>query len=380
MLPPAEETPGASAATPGAIRPLRIGLWGDSHSAARFLTDTVVETLGFAPGEAVPGFVPPTVGVGGVRLPLAGACTDGRWTYQYAYMKPGLRTGKGLANMTSEATHGLVWLDFSQPPLKRTVAAVTLQVGPWPPDRPPVLAISADGGPEALAVLQDAAQGLVRVVPDRPLRSLAVRVVAGPLTLEGFAPEFTSHSGLTVDTFGIPGARARAWRNLDRDHLRERAGDPYDLIVLAYGTNEASEAAKDLAVYARDLRRDLQTVRAVHPHAACVLAGPPDRGVLVRPAKAGAARASGATLDALLRHARIHAMVAETQREVASEFDCGFWDWQAAMGGPGGIYRWFHASPRLAGRDLIHLTTDGYRLSGRKLGTYLRQHLQATGR
>jgi lysophospholipase L1-like esterase len=283
--------------------------------------------------------------------------------------------------MTSEAAGGLVWLDFARPPLHTSVSSVTLQVGPWPQDQPPVLGLSVDGGPEAFAPMQDHPQGLVRVVSDRPFRSLAVRVVAGPVTLEGFAPEFTSQAGLTVDTFGVPGARGRGWRQLDLAHLLSRPGHaPYDLIVLAYGTNEASEAAKDLAAYALELRRDLRAVRAAHPHAACMLAGPPDRGVLVRPIQSGGPRPAEYAPEALLRHARIHASIGETQRKIAAEFDCGFWDWQAAMGGPGGIYRWYHAAARLAARDLIHLNAEGYRLSGRMLGASLREHLERAGR
>ena len=41
------------------------------------------------------------------------------------------------------------------------------------------------------------------------------------------------------------------------------------------------------------------------------------------------------------------------------------------MGGPGGSDGWAHADPSLMGRDLIHLSPDGYRLTGHSLARSL---------
>ena len=351
--------------------PLRIGLWGDSHSAARFVADAMIEALGIPPGEAIPSLLPAAVGLGGVRLAVAASCKDGAWTYRFPYGRPPVRTGLGLTTMTSAEPGSRVWIDFAQPPARRTVESVTLHVGPWEPQQAPVVAISADGGAESVVDLKDFVPGPLRITPDRPVRSLGLRLLSGTLTLEGFEPAFTTPGRIIVDTFGIPGARARIWRGVDADDLRARlsGGRDYDLVVFAYGTNEGNAPDLDLTVYRGDLRRDLQQFRAVNPRSVCVLAGPPDRGVLLR--RSESRRGAAAVRQKLLRYGSLHARIAEVQREVSAEFGCSFWDWQAAMGGPGGIYRWYHASPRLASRDLIHLTPEGYRRSGRKLAAHV---------
>ena len=88
------------------------------------------------------------------------------------------------------------------------------------------------------------------------------------------------------------------------------------------------------------------------PSAACILVGPTDRGGWV----------GRNTIEIWNRTA----MVAQVQREVAPEFGCTFWDWQRATGGEGSIAAWRLLEPKLAGRDLIHLTQAGYEWSAER--------------
>jgi hypothetical protein len=57
--------------------------------------------------------------------------------------------------------------------------------------------------------------------------------------------------------------------------------------------------------------------------------------------------------------------VIEIQREVAQENGCAFWDWRAAMGGPGSVRQWVQAG--LGQGDYTHLTGAGYRMTGSAL-------------
>ena len=121
--------------------------------------------------------------------------------------------------------------------------------------------------------------------------------------------------------------------------------DP-DLVVLAYGTNEAADPDYTMEDYAADLRAVLTRLRESRPHAACVLAGPSDRAI-----KKG--YATPWIWDRT-------APVAQVQREVAPEFGCVFWDWQQATGGPGSMIIWRSYDPPLAAGDYIHFTPSGY--------------------
>jgi lysophospholipase L1-like esterase len=157
--------------------------------------------------------------------------------------------------------------------------------------------------------------------------------------------------GVVLDTLGIPGSRAAnqlLWDDaLYREQLARRKPN---LIVLAYGTNESGDDGEPIEEYASDLRRVVSRVREVAPAASCLLIGPSDR-----PLKTD----DGEYVD---RPRTAH--VVETQRSVAAEFGCGFFDLVGFMGGPMSMMRWLQEDPPLAQPDHVHFTHRGYELLG----------------
>jgi lysophospholipase L1-like esterase len=138
-----------------------------------------------------------------------------------------------------------------------------------------------------------------------------------------------------------------------------------DLVVLAYGTNEASHRAYSMKQYRQDLRQVLVRLHQALPNVACILVGPSDRAVRL-------AEGRYAIWDRTEE-------VAQVQREVARELGCAFWDWQQATGGPGSIVAWYHHQPQLAARDLIHHTRAGYELVAERFVDALDQVASAEG-
>ena len=63
-----------------------IGFWGDRHLAAGFFTDELVNYLGLSREDAKPGFLPPTMGRSGVRLPIRKYCKSSDWKFSNAYV------------------------------------------------------------------------------------------------------------------------------------------------------------------------------------------------------------------------------------------------------------------------------------------------------
>jgi lysophospholipase L1-like esterase len=152
--------------------------------------------------------------------------------------------------------------------------------------------------------------------------------------------------GVVIDTLGIGGTRAANILTWDEaiwgDHVRRR--DP-DLITLFYGTNEANGTAS-LEGYESDLREVIARFATLAPRAACLLIGPgdfpeaaPDGSWLPRP--------------------RVTEII-ETQRRVAADTGCGFWDTRAFMGGEMSMTRWATSEPAMAKADHIHFTRRGY--------------------
>lgn len=148
----------------------------------------------------------------------------------------------------------------------------------------------------------------------------------------------SDQAGVVVDTLGIEGARAAnqlAWDEaMWAEHLRRRAPD---LVVLSYGTNEATDMDVPIEVYRRELGEVLARHRRAAPEASCILLGPSDF-------PAGEPRLT---------------QILAIQRELAVQVGCGYWDAQAFMGGPGSMATWVTSDPPLAQADGLHTTRRG---------------------
>lgn len=189
-------------------------------------------------------------------------------------------------------------------------------------------------------------------VPDGT-HSFGVRVTGnGPVRIFGVVVERDS-PGVVVDALGINGARARyqlVWDDaVFRAQLAHR--DP-DLVVLAYGTNEAGDEDMEIGTHATKLREVLARIRETVPRASCLLVGPTDRPVVDRRNRNPQDRPF--TLE-----------INRIQREIAHESGCGFFDLVAFMGGPMSMVRW--VAEGYGAPDHVHLTRTGYERLGEVL-------------
>jgi lysophospholipase L1-like esterase len=173
---------------------------------------------------------------------------------------------------------------------------------------------------------------------------IQVRLIGnGPVRLFGVVAE-TAGPGIVVDTLGISGARmADSLRWDDASFIEAVRRRQPDLITLAYGTNEAFDSSLTMASYEADARRVLARMRQAAPGASCLFIAPFDLP--------------------LARRAQLVRIV-DSQRRLAQENGCGFWNGLAFMGGQGSISSWVNAKPSLAAPDHIHLTRRGYVIAG----------------
>lgn len=191
---------------------------------------------------------------------------------------------------------------------------------------------------------------------------------AAPVKLLGLV---TEQPGITYECLGINGAVAplilRWNQQIFADYLRQRSPD---LIVLAYGTNEASQSAAHNEEYIADFDRLLETLHSVVPSAAILVLGPYDRAL-----RSGRGRhASWQTFYGIDR-------IIADQKAACRQYHCAFYDERERMGGPGAMQHW--AAAGLAQADHTHLTGTGYRDLAQALyldlmGAY-KQYQQAHG-
>jgi lysophospholipase L1-like esterase len=163
-----------------------------------------------------------------------------------------------------------------------------------------------------------------------------------PVRLFGWVAD--KPAGVTYEALGINGAEASVimkWdENLLATYLRRR--DP-GMIVLAYGTNEASDPNWSRESYEALFSSLLQRLRKNAPAASILVVGPPDRW----------ARVKGVwhVLDGGDR-------VIAAEQAACRENACTFWDARQRMGGKGSMRDWVYAG--LAQADYVHFTASGY--------------------
>lgn len=399
---PAQDVPPAWPTLP-ADRPLRMAVWGDSHLAAGFFTDAIVQQWGLAPEQVVNGFVPANINRPGVRLPLLrkSCLSPGHWRHESAHVGGQTATGPGLVSLSSTQPGAWLALDLRNPagqPERRPLRLLYHQS-----DTALVLALSANGGEETLLTLPAGPAGpaSVDIRSEQPLYQLRLRLVQGSLRWHGLAYG-TPPAGtrLQLDVFGFPGATVQGWQQADLGYLGHWFGGnnptAYDLVMLEYGTNEGNVRPFNAGLYRSQLDQAVGKLRSLFPQARCVLIAPGDRGVLLRrptrparPAKAVAkASKTGAktgattgtpkgkkttpppgnsnTTSTLLNFSRIHAEIGRIQHQVAPTHGCTVWSMQTAMGGLGSAYLWQRRNPAWMARDLIHFTPAGYQQLGER--------------
>jgi len=161
----------------------------------------------------------------------------------------------------------------------------------------------------------------------------------------------TAAPGVVVDTLGIGGARMSGMLRWDEHTWAEALHHRKpDLVLFAYGTNEASDRDLSLPRYESGLRASLARLRTAAPAVSCVLIGP---------------------FDLVDRNRARLLKVIDAQRRISREFGCGFWNGYAFMGGEHSMQRWVSAKPPLASPDHIHLTRLGYVYAGIAIGDAL---------
>ncbi len=166
--------------------------------------------------------------------------------------------------------------------------------------------------------------------------------------------------GLTWEAMGINGAEAPLILKWNQGLFGQYLGTAApQLIVLAYGTNEAAARYPE-GTYEAVFARLIDTLHRDAPGASILVLGPGDRSL-------------GSTFYTTVGRGRHKTRVAHhsytpysgtarivsAQREVCRTHGCAFWDWQARQGGLGSMQRWVASG--LGQPDHTHFTGTGYR-------------------
>lgn len=161
----------------------------------------------------------------------------------------------------------------------------------------------------------------------------------GKVRLLGIVSE-QINPGVVYDVFGINGARASrllGWNPTAFSSVVAKR-EP-NLIIIAFGTNEAGDSDWTPLAYEQLLRRVLRLLHAAAPQSSFLVMAPPDRG------------------DVAIAPRRMPFVVSAERRAAIAE-GAAFWSAFDAMGGAGSMNAW--VARGLAQVDRVHLSTAGY--------------------
>ncbi|MBI4918165.1 MAG: hypothetical protein HY825_20165, partial [Acidobacteria bacterium] len=338
----------------------RIAHFGDSHSASPSFPAAIRSALSSRFGDAGPGFIQPGRPWRSYDPQDIDIGTSGDWTFDRVRrtgtdnLSDGLYGLGGWSARTSTAD-AEIWLATES---GTSLSGFDVEYLAQPDGGSADLLL--DG--TVVARIDSDSDGITaerhRIRTEDAAHRLAVHAVGdGEFRLLGVETARPG-PGVLYDVFATNGARADwllSWNDdLFADCLAHR--DP-DLVVLMFGTNEASDPDLDLDRFSADFARTLALLRTTAPDASCLVLAPPDMSERRHGTYAGTPE--------------ILPPLVEAERSAALAAGCAFFDTFAAMGGSGSMDRWADADPPLGAADHVHLTSRGYRTLGETVAAAL---------
>jgi hypothetical protein len=200
------------------------------------------------------------------------------------------------------------------------------------------------GEPE-LRTLPDV-KGLLGVVDIRaPWMSQASLEFPEPGKLMLYGASLENGAGIYIDNFSVRGNSGGKLKLISKSMMQ--AFDKYqhyDLIVLQFGLNAASNSLRNIAWYQQELDETFKHMRLCFPDKPILVISVPDRGGKV---------------DGELATMRSIPAIVDMQRTLARKHGFLFFDLFRGMGGPGAMIALANTSPMLANKDYTHLTHAG---------------------
>lgn len=152
--------------------------------------------------------------------------------------------------------------------------------------------------------------------------------------------------GVCVDNFSLRGSSGLSLRGIPQHRLKQFNEErPYNLIILQYGLNIATERGKNYDNYKKGMLATIEHLKLAFPQAGILLLSVGDRDYRT---ETGELRTMPGVKN-LVRY----------QQAIAAESHVAFWNMFEAMGGEGSMAKLVHAKPSMANYDYTHINFRG---------------------
>lgn len=153
-------------------------------------------------------------------------------------------------------------------------------------------------------------------------------------------------NGISVDNFSMRGSSGLSLQSIPAGILRQfNKQRPYDLIILQYGLNVATQRGKNYDKYKKGMLAALEHLKKSFPQAGFLLLSVGDRDYKT---ETGELRTMPGVKN-LIRY----------QQTIAAEGNIAFWNMFEAMGGNESMVKLVHAKPSKANYDYTHINFRG---------------------
>ena len=152
--------------------------------------------------------------------------------------------------------------------------------------------------------------------------------------------------GIILDNFSLRGSSGLSLRGIPPHMLKQfNRQRPYDLIILEYGLNVATQRGRNYDNYQKGLLTAIEHLKTCFPQAGILLLSVGDRDYKN---DNGELRTMPGVKN-LIRY----------QQNIAAESGIAFWNMFEAMGGDGSMAKLVHAKPSMANYDYTHINFRG---------------------
>jgi hypothetical protein len=182
---------------------------------------------------------------------------------------------------------------------------------------------------------------------NNPVNSIEVRFVPqDTLFIYGFS--FEPAKGVVIDNYSLRGSSGIHLSGIKSAVLKQSQKVlGYDLIVLQYGLNVASEKVDDYSWYERSFGKTVEYLKTNFTSIPILIMSCSDRSI-----KGEGGYATMSTLPSFI----------SSQRIIAATTHTAFWDLFSAMGGDSSMIKMADAKPSLANKDYTHFKSSGGRV------------------
>ncbi len=326
----------------------RILQLGDSHTAADFFTNTARERLQNQFGSGGIGWVFPS-SVRSQNDERVSYVVNGGWETLTSHRDEGtFPFGGVIANATGD-----IPLTIRAKKLAENVSS-TVIFSVKAPYQGAILTIRDAAGRvinlRQKVLPEEWSYVYVKAVPPVEIqaRNMAPWTL-GPVSIENNAP------GIVYSVMGINGAQLREVRRWQTGWVEDLKRTQADLVILAYGTNEAFNQPFPYASIEQLWQKTVHDIQQTLPDAGILIIGAPES---LKSTK-GNCGIRPVGLDA----------IQEIQQRVAAQNGLLYWSWQEVMGGKCSMKTWIQQ--KLGRRDGIHFTMSGYDIVGNRLADAL---------